>query len=148
TLTGLNTYSGATTVSGGTLKVSGLGILASAAYTVNLGGTLTVDNTTTNIINRLPIASTLALNGGTFSFLGTNVANTNSAQTIGAVILNSGHSVISSTTGTGGTTILTAGALSRIAGATVDFVGSGPNGALGAGSNTVIFSSVPGAVGG
>src|SRR5205823_6620782 len=80
TLTGFNTYSGATTVSGGTLAISGTGVQASAAYTVNVGGVITVDNTTTNNVNRLPDASTLALNGGTFNFVGTNVANTNSTE--------------------------------------------------------------------
>jgi len=64
------------------LTISGFGTQTSAAYTVNQGGGLTIDNGALNFINRLPVASTLALNGGTFSFVGSNVANTNAAQTI------------------------------------------------------------------
>ncbi len=105
--------------SGGTLTLSGNGSITdtSAAdtntLTVNLGGTVTLDNTSTNIYNRLPSNSTLALNGGTFSFIGTNVASTNSTQNIGAVTLGSGNSVISSTQNSGGSAILTSASLTR-----------------------------------
>ncbi|HEX3149406.1 MAG TPA: autotransporter-associated beta strand repeat-containing protein, partial [Gemmataceae bacterium] len=79
TLTGANTYTGATVVSGGTLTLGGgSGALASAT-TINRGGTVVLDNTAANNNARLNVATTL--NGGTLSILGNSAAAT--TETIG-----------------------------------------------------------------
>src|SRR4029079_2679627 len=53
-LTAANTYTGDTNISGGTVTLSGSGSLASSNVSVNVGGELVLDNTTTNSSNRLP----------------------------------------------------------------------------------------------
>ena len=54
-----------------------------SAITVNPGGALTLDNTGTNIVNRLSATEGIALNGGTLNYLG--AAGASSTQTLGAI---------------------------------------------------------------
>src|SRR4051794_21107684 len=95
-------------------------------------------NTNLNVNNRLSTSTTLTLNGGTVSFVGSNLANTSATQALGQVTLSSGHSTISSTKGSGGLSSLTSSAaLIRSAGATANF--EGINADLDAVSNTISF---------
>ena len=65
TLTAANTYSGTTTVSGGTLTLSGSGLLASTSITVNNGGTLLYSN----VVPKNGADQTITVNsGGTVEF--------------------------------------------------------------------------------
>ncbi len=97
-----------------------------AALNVLVGATFTLDDTTVNLPNRLSSSATIALNGGTLSYLGNNLNAIASAQTVGAITLGSGNNTISviDGTGIGSTAILTSAGLLREAGATVNFIGS------------------------
>jgi len=122
-LAGTNTYTGATTVNAGTLKVDFTGFGA----------------TPSNAINP---ASTLVLNGGAFSVLGASTSAT-SSQTFNGLNVNSGISSIAVNANSGGGTVLNLGGIARNLGGTVDF--SLPAG-IQSGSNGIVTSS--GAIGG
>lgn len=123
-LQGVSTYSGNTTISGGTLSLNanGQNTAATQTYTVNAGGTLTLDNTASGLTNRLAATDLLTLNGGTYSIIG-NSGTTASAQTFATVTLNSGQSIIKSSQPAAGTVTTTATAFNRTAGTTVTFQG-------------------------
>ena len=155
-LTAANTYTGATNVTSGTLTLSGNGTaLSSSGFTVNQGGTLTLDNTGTNLAEgnggstgRIGNGTALTLNGGTFNFLGN--ATTTSTQNIGTLTLGaSGQATISSTNGAGGS-MLFFSTLSRAAnGGTVNFVapaGASPLGSLT--GNTIQIGPIAGTISG
>lgn len=138
TLTGTNTSTTSITVTGGTLALAGAGALgAITALTVNTGGTLTLDNTGTNVTNRVNDASSVALNGGTLNFLGSAAAA--SGETVAGLTLGAGGSTISSAPGTGQTNTLTFASLTRNAGGAVAFTGTG----LGTTANQVLFTAAP-----
>jgi autotransporter-associated beta strand protein len=144
-LSGANTYTGTTLVEGGTLNLAGSGTMASTSYVVDQGATLQLDNSGTNLANRLPDSAAITLNGGTFSFIGTNTAGAASSETVGTVTLGQGQNVIKSKagTGTGATATLTAAGLVRHAGATLNASGTG----LGNASNRILFTTAPATVG-
>ena len=81
TLTGANTYTGTTTVNGGTLNANATGPSQALGGTTNIvvNNTGTLLTTTADQINH---AATMTLNGGTFNTNGTN-------QTLGALTLQS-----------------------------------------------------------
>ena len=95
-LSGLNTYTGGTTVLSGVLQLSGSGTLGAAA------GALTVSGGTLNLGGTTQTVGTLTLNGGTVQ----NGALSSTAITSSGGTLN-GVSGSTSVTITGGTTILT-----------------------------------------
>src|SRR5207302_10307547 len=126
----------------GVLVLNNFGTLATSAITIDQGGTLTLDNTTINIPNSgtsfgrftngtVADKPNLTFNSGTLNFLANNTAAVASSDTVGSITLASGQSTISSgfslPVQTGVTSRLTAASLSRNAGATVNFVGSGAN---------------------
>jgi autotransporter-associated beta strand protein len=121
TLDQTNTYSGATTVSGGTLTLDFSQPGAPA----------------TNIISS---SSALALGGGTLSVIG-NAGTTNS-QTFAGLTLNVGASSISDlNSATANPTLIALGAISRNSGSTVNFIlpttpGSAANGITTSTANT------------
>src|SRR5262249_50066357 len=118
-----NTYTGATTISGGNVILTGAnGALAgTSSIVLNQGGTLTLDNSTTNNANRINNAASLTLNGGTASLLGNATAST--VEAVGTVTANSGASTVN---------IVSAGqpagfsptSLTRNPGATANFTGN------------------------
>jgi autotransporter-associated beta strand protein len=89
-----NTYTGATTVSGGTLTLSGAGgaVNATSGVTVKQGATLLVDNRGGANNARISDAAGITLDGGTFTYLGKSVAST--SETVGALTLGPGASTI------------------------------------------------------
>ena len=105
-LTGANTYSGATTVSGGTLTAatgSGSSALGStSSITVNSGGTLLL-----GADNQINNAATMTLNGGTFAKGDFNEGLAGLAGTstpgLGALTLTAASSHLDFGTGTVGT---------------------------------------------
>ena len=91
-LMGLNvaslTFAGAPT---GTITTT---VPGSAGLTINTGGTVTLDNTSVNSLNRINDAVPVVLNGGALNFLGN--ASAASSETLGhALTLSSGNSTIS-----------------------------------------------------
>ncbi len=137
TFTAANTYTGATVISGGSLTLSGNGTLAAgSAVTLNQGGTLVLDNTSTNNNARIPGAFTL--NGGTLQIKG-NSGNT--SESIGAITLGAGNSTVILTPQGGGTLTLAGTTLTRAAGSggTLNFSASN----LGT-TTLVTFSTSPG----
>ncbi|HEY5312175.1 MAG TPA: autotransporter-associated beta strand repeat-containing protein, partial [Pirellulales bacterium] len=102
---------GALIVNQGGLTLSGNGaVLFSATDTVNGTGTITLDNTSNNIVNRLD-GHALTLQGGTLVYNGTNVASTNSSETFSTLLVQNGGGTITLNGGSGGTTTVTATAL-------------------------------------
>ncbi len=111
------------------------------AQTNSVGGTLTLDNTAGNNINRLNDAAAITLAGGTLNVLG--AANAASTELIGAITLNAGQSQIQTTAGTGGSIALTSSAtLTRNAGSDINFVAGGGQ-TLGSATNQIIFNVAP-----
>ncbi len=141
TLTGVNTISSTTTINAGTLVISGSGSAVSTTITVNLGGTLTLDNSSTAVASRLGDALALTLNGGNFNFLGNSAAA--ASETTGALTLSSGHNVITVTPGAGGSTTMTFASLSRTAGATALFRGTNFGTTPAANVSTLMFTAAP-----
>ena len=147
TFTAANSFSGPTTVSDGTLSLSGAsGAITSStgSIAVNAGGVLKLDNTSTaNNGSRLVDTVVLTMNGGTLTFSNDGGA-ANFSETIGQLNLASGASTIAtSQAASGKTATLTFGAspgIVRAAGAAVNFTGTG----LGADArNTIVFTTAP-----
>ena len=153
TMATANTYTGATTINGGTLKITnatGLGAANGGAVTVNNGGTLDVQIGIGNKPIVLAAGSTLANGsagaislGGTVTLNGTATINTTSNITMTGVIsgsggitkTGSGSAILSgANTFNGGITInggfITAGVASVLDGS-----GNAISGSLGAGNN-------------
>src|SRR5581483_10186149 len=107
--------------------------------TVNIGSTLRLDNTATNVQNRLDGAS-LTLAGGSFTYVG--IANSASVEALGNLTLNSGASTITSQTGNASSfNFLSFNSLTRNPGATVTIFGT--NNILGNGNNNITFTQAP-----
>ncbi|HEX3658961.1 MAG TPA: autotransporter-associated beta strand repeat-containing protein [Pirellulales bacterium] len=93
-LTGVNTYSGTTTVGGGSLVLSGGGMLVnSTSLIVNSGGTLELDNgqgidgsAGQNWPDRINDTTTMLLAGGTFDYVGAPGAA--SSETLSTITVN------------------------------------------------------------
>ncbi|MEI6400271.1 MAG: autotransporter-associated beta strand repeat-containing protein [bacterium] len=150
TLSGVNTISSTITINAGTLTISGSGSATSVTgVTINLGGTLTLDNGTTAVADRLngsggTNAIVITMNGGNLNFIG-NTSGT-SAETMGQLLLSSGHNIVTVTPGAGGSTTLTFASnpgLSRTAGATVLFRGTSFGATPAANVSTLMFSNAP-----
>ncbi|MES2597237.1 MAG: autotransporter-associated beta strand repeat-containing protein [Verrucomicrobiota bacterium] len=111
-LTGANTYSGTTTVSGGTLSVAGAaGTLANtSAVTVNNGGILQIGSSTAannnGLTNRINSAAPLTSGGGTVS-LTSAAAGFSHLQSLSSLTINGGANTVNVTAAAGATSTLT-----------------------------------------
>ncbi len=116
------TYTGATTVNGGTLQLKGdTGTLATSGVTLNTGGTLDIDASGVANPNRIPDAAVVTFNGGNFSIEAP--ANTDRTETVSQLVFSSGDNSISLTpNGTGRTRLASTLAFSRTSGATLNYV--------------------------
>ncbi len=103
--TAVKTYTGSTTVNGGTLQLD-----------FNSLGT------PTNLVNS---SSALVLGGGTLDVKGKTGASVNSSQTFNGLTVNAGASAMTRTTNTGNSTTVVLGAITRNVGGTVDFAAAG-----------------------
>ncbi|OYW76066.1 MAG: hypothetical protein B7Z37_10490, partial [Verrucomicrobia bacterium 12-59-8] len=111
TLTNVNTATGNLILNQGGVTLNGVtGMISFATDTVAAGGTLSIDNTTSNLTNRLG-GKALTIQGGTVILNGTNAASTNSLETVSTLTVSNGGGTLTLTGGTGGTTTLTATAL-------------------------------------
>jgi len=134
TLTGANSYSGATTIYAGTLALAGAsGTALNSAFTVK-GGTLSLDNSAA-WADRLADGTALSL--GSLTLTSSNVAGIQS-ETVGATTFATGGKVTINNGATlGDQTTLALGAVTRSAGAAIDFVGTGGTvGILGSGADS------------
>ncbi len=119
-----------------TITNAGSGYTSAPTITFTGGGATTAATATAFL------TSNLVLNGGTFNFNGTNVANTTTTQAIGTVTLGGGNSMIVSTTGSGGASTLLFGGYTRGVGTTVTFqAGATGNQTFNNSSNIISFAS-------
>jgi autotransporter-associated beta strand protein len=134
-LSNADTYSGSTTIGIGvgsgligsgltTLTLSGNGsIQNTSALTINGGATLTLDNTGTNLADRVADTLGITSNGGTINLLGNSGAAT--TETLGTLTLGTGGTQINVTPGSGQSATLTLASLNRVAGSGVNFSTTG-----------------------
>ena len=149
-LTGINAYTGATTVNNGTLSLAGLngqllaGSLNAQTVTVNIGGTLRADSRTGEYSNRLN-GGTLTLQGGTLDIIG-GLADAK-LEMFAPINISSGANVVSLTKGGAlYKTSLAGSSLAKSVGGVVLFRGATLGGG-GSDDARVSFLTVPGAVG-
>jgi fibronectin-binding autotransporter adhesin len=118
-------FLGALNVDGGTLKLSGNGQMAgTSGVTIGNRGTLTLDNTATNLGDR--IANGITSTGGTLNFTHAGAAATNYAESVGALALNPGALTINgSQAAVGQTSAVTLASITRVAGGTLLYSGTG-----------------------
>jgi autotransporter-associated beta strand protein len=95
TLSGSSSYTGTTTVAGGTLTVSGGGSLGKTSGIVVAPGASLQITAGTALVNQLPDSANVTLDGGTFSY----VANSSviGGETVGSLVLGVGPSTITTT---------------------------------------------------
>jgi len=141
TLNAASTFTGTTTVAGGTLDLGLFGTLVSNNITVTQGAALQLDNTSSTLGSRIPsaAASTVSLDGGTLILLsGANAVT----ETANAIRLTGGQSNIRINQGGAAMpTVLHAGSLIRSPGATVNFSSSNNN--LGTANDEALFTTAP-----
>ncbi len=140
TLSGTNTFFGATAIGAGTVLLTGGGTLAgSSAFTITNGGALIVMNTAAaNKTDRLNNAAPITLNGGTFAFINDGGA-ANFSETVGALAISSGVNVVTVYPATNGqTSTLTFSSITS-GGGTVDFQTS----SAGTSQNKIFFTAPP-----
>lgn len=124
-LSGSNTYTGSTSVNQGTLTLGGAsgGIYNSSAINIS-GGTLKLDNSSSNNEDRLADNLSIVSKGGGFNFA-INSASGNYAETAGTLVLSAGLTTYTSSQAVaGGTSTMTFAALDRKAGAGFNNVGT------------------------
>jgi autotransporter-associated beta strand protein len=147
--------SAAVSVLGGTLKLSGAGTFNAAAWSTNAifvtnGGSLELDNTATNIANRLtngtPAAARgLILAGGSLYFRPNSGAA--SAESFGAFTSNWGNNRVLVDT-TAQNSNLTFASLALGGGSTLVFESAGTGANFGTATNNAIFTAAPALTGG
>ena len=147
TLTGANTYTGATITSlsaTSALTLSGTGSIATSS-SYDLSGTLTLDNSGTTGVNRLNDTATVTSRGALLTTTGN--ANTASAETFGSLTLAAGLTEINVVPGTAGSSLTTA-SLTRQNGSTFFVRGTNLGATPGAGNATILSTAAPALVGG
>jgi len=127
-LTGYNTYSGLTSVTSGTLALSGANGSIAGCYGVLItsNATFIVSNSAlANNPNRLNDNGTNTLSGGAFVFAHTAGTADYSERTGPLLVTLGTNTVLTSQADVGQTSVVTFASLSRSSGATVNFMGNG-----------------------
>ncbi len=149
-LTAANTNSGLVTVAGSEMRMSGTGTMASvtdsggtAAFTVQQGGRLTLDFSTSSGINRINDAADIALNGGRLDMYGRN--GSDFTETVGVLQLNGGENQINIQRTSNDEAVLAFASLSRVTGSTLEFTKDAGGGTFGSTGNNprVTFATAP-----
>ena len=144
TLNGSNTYTGSTTVNGGTLALdSTSGALAgSSRVTINYGATFSIDNTTANA-NRFKDTGDIVLAAGNLGLIGNASADT--TETVRTNTISTGSSTITVSAGSGRAARLASTASGRLNNGTALFRGTGLGTAAPATPNVanITFSTAP-----
>lgn len=142
TLTGVNTYTGPTSVSVGTLTLAGGGsVLGTSAVSVQSGSSLVLDNTATVVGNRVADSLAISVSGGQVSLIGN--ASAAVTETLGALQLSGGSTVSAAQPGSAAARLSFSG-ITRGAGATLNVTGNGgvTLGGVANGSNGIIGAYV------
>lgn len=152
TLTNANTYSGATTVNGGTMNVNGANgsILNTSGIAVSSGANLVIGDTANALADRINNAATVTLGAGNLTFQGKN--STATTETIGALTIGAGgESAVTVTPGSSSTATLTLTSISHSGtGGAVTFKDTGTIATSQALSNNILggwaiwFNTTPG----
>jgi autotransporter-associated beta strand protein len=146
-LTAANTFSGALSVLGGALELSGNGQAGniSGVLISNLGS-LVMSNVGTVLGDRIPDAAPIGMAGGTLAWTHDAVSATAYSETLGALSFTGGTNlIVASQAATDGTAALTFASLARSGGARAVVEGSG----LGLnGRNRIFFTAAPATVDG
>ena len=143
TLTGANTYTGATNIISAFagLTLSGAGTTnTSSSY--DLSGTITLDNTGTNVNNRLSATAPITDRGATFVLNGNSTAATTEAD--GALTLAGGVSTFTVTPNAAQAASLSFASITRQNAATMFVRGTGLGGTAGNGVGEIISVASPG----
>ncbi len=122
-----NTYTGATAVSQGTLRLTGNGTIAqSLSVSIASNATLRLENSAAaNSANRLPDDKPVSMTGATLTFA-SDASAANFSETAGPLTISGlGNIVSASQAASGRTSALTFASLARVGSATVDFAGTG-----------------------
>ncbi len=149
TLTGVNSYSGATSVNSGTLALSGGGSSLNSAFTVSNGSTLLLDNSSTLNTNRISDTANFRLSRGTVRLVGNSGAST--TETLGALALGNGAGTVSVNPDVAQSAVLTFASLDARGASntgTVLFQGANLGAPAGPGVATVRFNAAPTLTGG
>ena len=154
TLTGVSTYSGATTLdkslaasvaasAAGTLRLSGSGsLLNSPAIQINAGGLLLLDTATTGTVNRIGDSAEIRLRSGRLTYGSVSGNATAQIETVG-VLSGAGYSTVNVANTSSGSVRLVASALSRIERGTFLFSGSSLGNAFAGSVGNVLFTAAP-----
>ena len=130
TLTSANPYTGTTNILGGALTLQDSGTLASTTLNLNGAALNLINNGLVNINSRVSSGALITMNNGIIATTGANNAGSNvTLGTTGAgVTLATGANAFSVTApgaATGNTAVLNIGNITRTAGATAVFAGTG-----------------------
>jgi fibronectin-binding autotransporter adhesin len=109
TLTGPNTYTGVTSIAGGTLVLLGGGTIANAS--VLDASLFTIDNRSGNSPNRLSDTAAFTMSSGAFEYIGANGAA--STETVGTLVPENGYNQVLVDPQTNGTAVVTFSGLSQ-----------------------------------
>ncbi len=143
------------TVYNGTAYVGGPGSASGTTLTLGKtignivfpGATLTVDDSVgTATANRLGGAGAFTMNGGTFNYVVSATASSESLGT-GVLTINPGGATININDTAGGTSAVSFASVTQNAGSSLAFTGSGTN-ALGTANNKITFTTAPTLTGG
>jgi autotransporter-associated beta strand protein len=145
TMTAANSYSGATNLLAGSIGLSGNGqISQTSALTAR--DSIVLDNSTTNLTNRVNDMAPLTLQGASLALTGG--ASAASSETFGATTFSRGTTMVTATPGAGQSAAIITGNVSRDTGGTAFFRGTSLGSALGANVANVTFGTSPTLVGG
>ncbi|MEA3188357.1 MAG: autotransporter family porin [Chthoniobacter sp.] len=120
-LTGVNTYSGATSVSVGKLAFSGSGSALNTAFSISSSGMLLLDNLTGANTNRISDSAPITMQSGTLSMVGNNATFVN--ETTGALNFAGAATVNVERSGT--SAALSVSGVTRTGHGTLSFSGDG-----------------------
>jgi autotransporter-associated beta strand protein len=141
-----NGTTGALTVSGGVIEYSGAGATTFRTVTVQRNSTLTLNNASSNVNNRLNMAvtaaanGTLNLSGGTLRIVGNASAGT--TESVGTLNLNGGSGIINLEPTSAQNVTLTAHTLGTVAqGGTALLRGPNLGGTIGAGTSNFVIAT-------
>ena len=128
TLYGSNTFSGTTTISKGSLVLSGTNGAFAGTSAITLSGNAILElrnSELTNATDRLRDAAGITLSGGTLSFAHTG-GLADYSERIGALTVNVGtNTILTSQADNGKTSVVTFASMTRSTGAAVNFAGPG-----------------------